>query len=61
MTKAEVYEAISAAFYSLAHTNTARYDFWISELYDQDGDFVHTMWSESTLKLMDTDVMMQLN
>ena len=61
MTKAEVYEAISAAFYSLAKLSPKLYDYWVSELYDQDGDFVHTMWNESTLNLMDDDIMAQLN
>lgn len=61
MTKAEVYEAISAAFFALSNISPMLYDYWISELYDQEGDFVHTMWNESTLDLMETDIMAQLN
>ena len=61
MTKAEVYEAISTFFYCLSKISPIMYDYWLSKLYDQDGDFVHTMWNERTLDLMEADIMAQLN
>jgi hypothetical protein len=33
------------------------YDYWISELYDEEGNIVWEMWNEETVKLMETDVL----
>jgi hypothetical protein len=33
------------------------YDYWISELYDEEGDVIWEMWNEETVKLMETDVL----
>jgi len=33
------------------------YDYWISELYDEEGDVVWEMWNEETVKLMEEDVL----
>jgi hypothetical protein len=59
MTQSEINDAISLAFGNLAELNSMLYDFWISELYDEDGDLVEGMWSEETVREMEKDVMMQ--
>ena len=33
------------------------YDYWISELYDEEGNIVWEMWNEETVKLMEEDVL----
>ena len=33
------------------------YDYWISELYDEEGDVIWEMWNEETVKLMENDVL----
>ena len=35
------------------------YDYWISELYDEEGNIVWEMWNEETVKLMDEDVLIR--
>ena len=51
---------ICDSFNNLSNLNQQLYDFWISELYDEDGDLVQEMWSEETAREMEKDVMMQL-
>lgn len=53
-------EAINNAFRNLSETNAMLYDYWLSELYDEEGNLIEEMWNENTLKLMETDVMYQL-
>jgi hypothetical protein len=60
MTQAELNDAISLAFGNLAETNQMIYDYWISELYDEDGDLVCDAWNAENLKLMEDDVMEQV-
>jgi hypothetical protein len=59
MTQTEINDAISLAFGNLADVNEMIYDYWISELYNNDGDLIDEMWNERTLKLMEDDVMQQ--
>jgi hypothetical protein len=59
MNTTEINDAINAAFGNLADLNEMLYDFWISELYDEEGDMVDGMWTEETVKEMEKDVMMQ--
>ena len=33
------------------------YDYWISELYDEEGNIVWEMWNEENVKLMEKDVL----
>ena len=51
-----VSDAINQAFAKLSETNQMIYDYWISELYDEDGDLIESEWNETNLKLMETDV-----
>jgi hypothetical protein len=59
MNTAAIHNAISAAFGNLSNLNEQLYDYWISELYDEEGDLVEEMWTEETVKEMEKDVMMQ--
>jgi hypothetical protein len=59
MNTAAIHNAISAAFGNLADLNGMLYDYWISELYDEEGDLVEEMWTEETVKEMEKDVMQQ--
>ena len=57
MTQTEINGAISQAFANLSILNEQVYDYWVSELYTLDGDFVEGKWNEETLYEMETDVM----
>jgi hypothetical protein len=57
MTQTEINGAISQAFATLSTLNEQVYDYWVSELYTLDGDFVEGKWNEETLYEMETDVM----
>jgi len=57
MTQTEVNNAIAQAFLNLSTLNESLYDYWISELYTVDGDFIEEAWNESNLKKMEDDVM----
>jgi hypothetical protein len=59
MNTAAIHNAISEAFGNLADLNEMLYDYWISELYDEEGDMVDAMWTEETVREMEKDVMMQ--
>jgi hypothetical protein len=59
MNTTEIHDAINAAFGNLADLNEMLYDYWISELYDEEGDIVDAMWTEETVSEMEKDVMMQ--
>ena len=60
MSQAELNDAISIAFYNLAHSNQMLYDYWLSELYDEDGEIISEQWNDRNLKLMEDDVMNQV-
>jgi hypothetical protein len=60
MTQAELNDAISIAFYNLANSNQMLYDYWLTELYDEEGDIISEQWNDCNLKLMEDDVMNQV-
>jgi hypothetical protein len=59
MNSTEIDNAINAAFSNLSNLNEQLYDYWISELYDEEGDMLDEMWSEETVREMERDVLMQ--
>ena len=61
LISAEVGDAISLAFYNLSQHNQMLYDYWLSELYDENGEMILEAWNESNLKLMEDDVMNEVN
>ena len=50
------FAAISQAFINLGDLSAQVYDYWISELYTEDGDLDWGKWNEDTLRLMELDV-----
>ena len=50
-----IQDNISQAFYNLSQNNTMLYDYWLSELYDVDGEMIQDRWNELTLKMMEVD------
>jgi hypothetical protein len=59
MNKADLYTAISNAFYHLSTVDHSLYDYWVDKLYTIEQDFNHSMWTEDTLRQMENDVMYQ--
>jgi len=57
MTQTDINNAISQAFLNLSELNQMVYDYWVSELYTVDGNFVEAEWNEKTLSQMEDDVM----
>jgi len=57
MTKIEISNAIWAAFDNLSELSAQIYDYWICQLYYDDGDMIVEEWNEQTLKMMEDDVM----
>jgi len=55
-TMKNVNEQISTAFANLSELSGMHYDYWISRLYDVDGDMVEDEWSYVTLTEMQLDV-----
>lgn len=60
MVATPITDGIINAFRNLSETNTMLYDYWLSELYDEEGNMIEEMWNENTLNAMETDVMHQL-
>lgn len=58
MKQSQINLAISDAFSNLAVLNTKVYDYWIDELYTNDGSLNDEKWNEQTLHDMEKDVMM---
>jgi hypothetical protein len=54
-------DAISNAFSNLAESAPQVYDYWVSELYDVNGEILEDQWNENTLRMMEDDVMNLLN
>jgi hypothetical protein len=52
----DIKDAISNEFGNLSELSGQIYDYWISELYDEDGDMILTEWNEETLNMMREDV-----
>ena len=57
MTKVEISDAIAAAFANLSELSAQVYDYWITQLYDENDDMIAEEWNEQTLNMMEDDVM----
>ena len=57
MTQTQIADAISAAFDNLSELSAQVYDYWITQLYDDEGDMIAEEWNDQTLKMMEDDVM----
>jgi len=49
--------SITNAFENLSELSSQVYEYWLSELYTEDGDIIPEQWNEATLKMMENDVM----
>ena len=56
-----IQDAIANAFSNLAESAPQVYDYWVSELYSDEGEILKDQWNESNLQLMEDDVMNLLN
>jgi hypothetical protein len=43
----------------LFETNQMLHDYWASELWEEDGEVIYSMWNEDTLKELQNDVVSQ--
>ena len=59
MTKTELTAAIYQGLENLIESNQMLHDFWVSELFTEEGDVINNAWSESNLALIEKDVMYQ--
>jgi hypothetical protein len=57
MTQTQVSDAISAAFANLSELSAQVYDYWITQLYDENNNMIAEEWNEQTLNMMEDDVM----
>jgi hypothetical protein len=57
MTKTEISDAIAAAFANLSELSAQVYDYWITQLYDENDNMIAEEWNEQTLNMMEDDVM----
>ena len=56
VAEVSVFNGISQAFIDLGDLSAQVYDYWISELYAEDGDLDWSKWNEESLRLMELDV-----
>ena len=43
----------------LLETNQMLHDYWVNELWEEDGEVIDSMWNENTLKELQNDVVSQ--
>jgi len=60
MTQTEINSAIQTAFDNLLNTNQQLFDYWYSQLFDDNEMPIMEEWNEENLNLMETDVMYQV-
>ena len=49
------FNGIAQAFIDLGDLSAQVYDYWISELYTEDGDLDWSKWNEESLRSMELD------
>jgi len=59
MNKTEIVAAIYQALESLIDTNQMLHDYWVSELFTDEGDVINEAWNVDNLRLIEKDVMYQ--
>ena len=60
MTQMEINDALMNALHQLYETNEMLHDYWMSELWNEDGQSIGENWTEDNVRLMENDVMQQL-
>jgi len=56
----EIVSSIYQGLENLNDTNAMLHDYWVSELYTEEGDIISEMWNGDVLKQIETDVMHQI-
>lgn len=59
MKKSELVAAIYQGLENLIESNQMLHDFWVSELFTDEGDVITEMWNGDTLDMIEKDVMYQ--
>lgn len=59
MKKSELVAAIYQGLENLIETNQMLHDYWVSELFTDEGDVITEMWNGDTLDMIEKDVMHQ--
>jgi len=56
----EIVSSIYQGLENLNDTNAMLHDYWVSELFTEEGDIISEMWNGDSLKQIETDVMHQM-
>jgi len=59
MNKTELTAAIYQGLENLINTNQMLHDYWVSELFTDEGDVINEAWNFDNLRLIENDVMYQ--
>ena len=59
MNKSELTAAIYQGLETLIDSNQMIHDFWVSELFTEEGDVIIEKWNGDTLAMIEKDVMYQ--
>ena len=59
MNKSELTAAIYQGLENLIDTNQMIHDYWVSELFTDEGDVINEAWNADTLAMIEKDVMYQ--
>jgi len=59
MNKSELTAAIYQGLENLIESNQMIHDYWVSELFTEEGDVINNAWNVDTLALIEKDVMYQ--
>jgi len=59
MNKSELTAAIYQGLENLIESNQMLHDFWVSELFTDEGDVIIEKWNGDTLAMIEKDVMYQ--
>ena len=59
MNKSELTAEIYQNLESLIYSNQMIHDYWVSELFTEEGDVIHEAWNFDNLRLIENDAMYQ--
>ena len=59
MNKTELIAEIYQNLESLICSNQMIHDYWVSELFTEEGDVIHEAWNFDNLRLIENDAMYQ--
>lgn len=59
MTQTEITSSIETVLCGLSNINEKLFDYWMSQLFDDDENMIAEEWTIETLQMMEDDVMSQ--